>query len=75
MKKILIAAGCLLLVVGCSYAWRITPELQKELEQKFFDCARMYAPAHDWSAALQAILALRTGGRVTALVKALTVVE
>ena len=51
------------------------PLTQAELEQKFFDCARMYAPAHDWSSALQAILALRTGGSVTAVVKALTVAE
>jgi 2-methylcitrate dehydratase PrpD len=49
------------------------PLTQAELEQKFFDCARMYAPAHDWSAALQAILDLRTDGSVAALVKALTV--
>jgi 2-methylcitrate dehydratase PrpD len=44
-----------------------------ELEQKFFDCARMYDQRHDWASALQAILDLRAGGSVTALVKALTV--
>jgi len=49
------------------------PLTSAELEQKFFDCARLYAPAHDWAPALQAILDLRTGGSVTALVKALTV--
>jgi len=48
------------------------PLTQAELEQKFFDCARMYAPAYDWASALQAILDLRTNGSVTALVKALT---
>jgi 2-methylcitrate dehydratase PrpD len=46
-----------------------------ELEQKFFECARMYAPAHDWASALHAILNLRMGGSVTALVKALTVAK
>jgi 2-methylcitrate dehydratase PrpD len=49
------------------------PLTQAELEQKFFDCARMYDPKHDWAAALRAIGDLRTGGSVTALVKALTV--
>jgi len=34
MKRHIIIAGCLLLIVGCVYAWRITPELQKELAQK-----------------------------------------
>ena len=48
------------------------PLTQAELEQKFFDCARMYDPKHDWAAALRAIGDLRTGGSVTALVKALT---
>ncbi len=51
-----------------------SPLRQIELEQKFFDCARMYAPGHDWSSALQAILDLRSGGSVAAVVKALTVV-
>ncbi len=49
------------------------PLTPAELEQKFFDCARMYAPAHDWASALRAILDLRGGGSVAALVKALTV--
>ena len=34
MKKLLIAVSCLLLAVSCSLAWRITPELQKELAAK-----------------------------------------
>jgi 2-methylcitrate dehydratase PrpD len=49
------------------------PLTQIELEQKFFECARMYVPAHDWSVALRAILDLRTGGSVAAVEKALTV--
>jgi 2-methylcitrate dehydratase PrpD len=49
------------------------PLTQTELEQKFFDCARVYAPSHDWSSALQAILDLRTSGSVATVVKALTV--
>jgi 2-methylcitrate dehydratase PrpD len=44
-----------------------------ELEQKFFDCARMYDPKHDWSATLRAIGDLRTDGSVVAMVAALTV--
>jgi 2-methylcitrate dehydratase PrpD len=51
------------------------PLTRAELEQKFFDCAHMYAPAHDWSSALKAILDLQTRGSVTALVRALTVAE
>lgn len=34
MKKALLVVSCLLLVVGGAGAWRITPELQKELAQK-----------------------------------------
>jgi len=34
MKKFWLAVLCLLLAAGCSLAWRITPELQKELDQK-----------------------------------------
>jgi len=34
MRKIILAVCCLLLVIGCASAWRITPELQKELDQK-----------------------------------------
>lgn len=49
------------------------PLTQAELEQKFFDCARLYAPTHDWSTACQAIADLRAGGSVAAVVKALTV--
>lgn len=49
------------------------PLTQTELEQKFFDCARLYAPSHNWSSALQAILDLRTSGSVATVVKALTV--
>ena len=50
------------------------PLTQIELEQKFLDCARMYAPGHDWSSALQAVLDLRSNGSVAAVVKALTAV-
>jgi 2-methylcitrate dehydratase PrpD len=49
------------------------PLTQIELEQKFFDCARLYAPEHDWPSALQAILDLRMSGSVAVMVKALTV--
>jgi tetratricopeptide (TPR) repeat protein len=34
MKKALLVVSCLLLVAGWATAWRITPELQKELVQK-----------------------------------------
>ena len=34
MKRVLLVVSCLLLVVSYAYAWRITPELQKELAQK-----------------------------------------
>jgi 2-methylcitrate dehydratase PrpD len=51
------------------------PLTPAELEQKFFDCARMYDRKHDWSAALQAIVDLRTGGSVAAVVRALTVAQ
>ncbi len=44
-----------------------------ELEQKFFECARTYAPEHDWSSAVQALLDLRTNGSIAVVVKALTV--
>ena len=49
------------------------PLTQNELEQKFLDCACLYAPTHNWSSALRAILDLRTRGSVAAVVKALTV--
>lgn len=34
MRKIWLMVLCLLLAVGCAHAWRITPDLQKELDQK-----------------------------------------
>jgi tetratricopeptide (TPR) repeat protein len=34
MKRFLLAAVCLLLAIGAAHAWRITPELQKELAAK-----------------------------------------
>jgi tetratricopeptide (TPR) repeat protein len=34
MKKALLIVCCLLLAIGWASAWRITPELQKELDQK-----------------------------------------
>ena len=34
MRKALLIISCLLLAVSCAFAWRITPELQKELDQK-----------------------------------------
>jgi len=34
MKRAFIMISCLLLVASCSFAWRITPELEKELQQK-----------------------------------------
>ena len=34
MRKILLVASCLLFVIGCADAWRITPDLAKELKEK-----------------------------------------
>ncbi|HTU01474.1 MAG TPA: MmgE/PrpD family protein, partial [Candidatus Sulfotelmatobacter sp.] len=49
------------------------PLSRDELVQKFLGCARLYAPAHDWSPAVQAILDLgQPRGSVTDVVKALT---
>jgi len=34
VRRIFLVVSCLLLVVSCANAWRITPELQKELKEK-----------------------------------------
>ncbi len=44
-----------------------------EVEQKFFDCARLYNSGHDWAPALQALYDLRSNGSVTTLLEKLTV--
>ena len=49
------------------------PLSQSELERKFVDCVRLYAPHHDWMPALEALHNLDANGTVQTLVDALIV--
>lgn len=52
---------------------RQRPLTQHELEQKFFDCARLYHPDYDWAPALQALYDFRSNGSVATWLEKLTV--
>ena len=51
------------------------PLSQSELESKFFDCVRLYAPHHNWVPALQVLRNLDADGTVQTLVDTLVVAE